>query len=213
MTILEQQLVTPRTVPWFVVGDASRPETVVFVLHGLGQRARPLADHLGPAAGPDRVLVVPEAPSRYLPRPGAARAGAAWSTGEDHAADLRDNVLYLDALRADVWRRFGARRHVLVGFSQGGLTAARWLAHSRHAWDKVVLWGAPIPRDVDPVGFRAGLGRTELVLAIGDGDPYVTPAAERAALDTLDRLDVPFRVHRYVGGHAILPQPLAEVAA
>lgn len=213
MTPTAHQLVTPRTVPWYLVGDAQRPETVVFVLHGLGQRAARLAGRLSPASRPDRVLVVPEAPSRYLPHPGAQKSGAAWSTGDDAAADLRDNLLYLDALRADMWRRFGARHHVLVGFSQGGLTAARWLSHRQHAWDKVVLWGAPLPRDIEPAAFRAGLGGAELVLAVGDADPFVTPEGERTVLAALDQMCVPFRVHRYAGAHEVLAAPFAEVAA
>lgn len=203
---------TPRTVPWFMIGAPERAHTFALLLHGLGQRAARVAEQLAPAAAPGVCLVVPEALSRALPHPGAERAGASWSTGEDAEADLVDNMRYLDGLADELLTRTpeGARR-LLLGFSQGGMTVARWLARRPRAWDRVVLWGSAIPDDVDPMRLRAGLGETELVVAIGDDDRFVTPERLERARGALDALHPGWRAHHHAGGHEMSAEVLAEL--
>lgn len=210
--IQAMQRETPRTVPWFLIGEPERAHTLALLLHGLGQRAARVAQQLSPAVGDGVCLVVPEALSRSLPHPGAERAGASWSTGEDAEADLTDNVRYLDALTDELFERTpGDARRILVGFSQGGMTVARWLARRPRAWDRVVLWGSAIPGDVEPSRLRAGLGQTELVVALGDKDRFVTPERLERARGALDLLHPGWRAHHYAGGHEMSPSVLAEL--
>lgn len=211
MPIESHTWTTPRTVPWFVVDGGGPVRTVVVVLHGLGQRAGDLARQLQPAATPGTVLVLPEGLSRSLPRPGAARAGASWSTGEDEPHDLHDNLRWLSDLALELDRRWPDARRVLVGFSQGGLTASRWLAHAPRPWTRVVLWGSAVARDVDLAAFRAGLADAELVVAVGDADPYVTPEAAASVRARLDGGGLPWRLHRYAGAHEIPVDALLQV--
>ena len=208
-----EHFVTPRTVPWFHVGEADAPEVITMVLHGLGQRAEAVANDLINAAGPGRLVVVPEALSRALPRPGAPRAMACWSTGEDAEADLADNVAYLDGLRAHLEVRFQPKRWQLVGFSQGGLTAARWIGQRAHPWEKVVLWAAPVPRDVEPLAFRDNLGAAELVVALGSRDPFASNEGMAQARAGLDALGLRWRFHSFDGAHELPGAALAEVIA
>ncbi|MCB9745199.1 MAG: hypothetical protein H6740_21600 [Alphaproteobacteria bacterium] len=213
MPVLERTWITQRTAPWFVVGEAERPDVAWFVLHGLGQRAGRLAQSLETSTPPGTALVLPEGLSRALPRPGAERAGASWSTGEDARIDLADNLAWLEGLREHLDAQWQPRRWGLLGFSQGGLTAARWLAHGEARWDRVVLWGSPIPSDVSPHRLRSALGPTVLELAIGEQDPYAPPEVMAQAEQRLDALGHPWRLHRFSGGHEIPPQALREVIA
>lgn len=212
MTLSSHTYVTPRTVPWHLVGDTDGPvDMLVVVLHGLGERAIDVARALEPAAAPGRVLLLPEGLSRSLPRPMAPRAGASWSTGDDAGIDLADNLRYLDGLLGEVRLTLRPRRLRLVGFSQGGLTAARWVAHRTHPWEQVVLWAAALPGDVDPAALRAGLGAAGLVMVLGDADPMVTPQARSVVRDRLDALGLPWRLHPFAGGHELPPAVLSEV--
>jgi predicted esterase len=214
------QFVTPRTVPWFTVGDAAgRPSTVLLVLHGLGQRAGALARHLASVADAETLLVVPEALARALPQPGAPRAGACWSTGEDFEADLTDNVTWLSAMLDQIQQRWAPKSLIAVGFSQGGMTLARWLAHAgaqggalpiHQAW----LWGASLPDALDLSHLARGLGPVELVLAVGDADPFVTPERRAALLSRLPPAGTPdaprWRLHPYSGAHVLDAATLVE---
>lgn len=211
MTLIERTWITQRTAPWYVVGEAERPRMVWFVLHGLGQRAQRLASKLEHAAPEGVALVLPEGLSRALPHPGAPRAGASWSSGEDAHIDLTDNLAWLEGLRAQLEQDWPDARWGLLGFSQGGLTATRWLAHGEARWSRVVLWAAPIAQDVDPTRLRAALGEATLELALGDEDPYAPAPARSAAAQRLDDLGHPWRLHRFAGGHELPPAVFTEV--
>ena len=211
MQITEHTWETTRTVPWFAIGggDGPAPTTGIFVLHGLGQRAGPLAARLSSAATADRVLIVPEALARALPAPGAPRAGACWSTGEDAKADLVDNVRYLDGLRAEAERRWGIVRWTVVGFSQGGLTAMRWLSASALRWDRVVLVGSGIPDDVDLA--RWPHEGSEWILAWGEDDPYATPERIAAMRARIAAAGLSPTLRTFSGGHVLNSDILAQV--
>ncbi len=204
--------VTPRTVPWFMVGEPEAAHTFALLLHGLGQRAHRVAERLEPSVPEGVCLVVPEALSRALPRPGAERAGASWSTGEDADADLTDNARYLDDLTDELTERLSVdARRVLLGFSQGGLTAARWLGRRARAWDRMVVWGSALPADVDRPRLRAHLGDAELVVAVGDQDPFVTPERLEQARVDYTALRPDWRHHPFAGGHEMRGDTLAEL--
>lgn len=213
MELQAETFTTPRTVPWFHVGETEAPEVLTLVLHGLGQRARPVAEALAPVVRPGQLVVVPEALARALPRPMAPKAIACWSTGEDAADDLSDNVAYLDGLLAHLRGRFRPGRLQLLGFSQGGLTAARWIGQRAQPWSRVVLWASSFAADVDPAAFRENLGEAELVVALGDADPFATPEGLARARGTLEGLGLGWRLHRFAGGHELPPAAFAEVTA
>lgn len=213
MPLAAHRWVTPRTVPWYEASDGGPVHTVVLVLHGLQQRAHDLAAPLAHLGRDGLALVFPEGLSRALPRPGAPRAGASWSTGDDAEMDLADNLLYLDAFADSLTPRWPEARKILVGFSQGGLMAARWVARRPLPWTRVVLWAASVPRDVDLAAFRTNLGAAELVLALGDVDPMVDPAAVDALLDRLARAGLGWRHLSFEGGHELPPDQLMRALA
>ena len=213
MALSHDTFETARTVPVHRVtgGDDAPGGRLVVVLHGLMQRAGDLAAALAPLATPGQTLLVPEGLSRSLPRPGAPRAGASWSTGDDAALDLADNLRYLDALLEHERALRQPSVLDLVGFSQGGLMAARWVAARAHPWRRVVLWASLVPADVAPADLRSGLGEAELVVALGDRDPLLSAAVRERALGRLDALGRPWRLHRFDGGHAMAPGELGRV--
>jgi predicted esterase len=109
-------------------------------------------------------------------------------------------------------------RLVVLGFSQGAATAARWLALSaplarrepRAA--RLVLWGADLPHDLDLHAARPWLSAVGLTLVVGDADPYATAERVAAMEARLREADVPYRLVRYPGGHRIEPDVLGALA-
>ncbi len=74
-----------------------------FGCHGYGQLASDLARQLEVLHAPDRLVVVPEALSRFYLDPldrraSERRVGATWMTREDREAEISDYVSYLDTL-------------------------------------------------------------------------------------------------------------------
>ena len=199
-----------RTARYYALGAPSAPEVWV-ALHGYGQLSAYFGRAFRALAGPSRRVLVPEAPQRfYLDGPGGERVGAAWLTREDRAADARDAVGYLDGL---VRHEVGAgRRGVRLcgfGFSQGGSVLCRWAAHGATRFDRLVLWGAAPPDDLDLAGHAARLA--PLALVYGDADEYAPAERIAAVEDRLRAAGVGFAPVRYAGGHRLHAETLRAV--
>ena len=212
----------PRTARYWHAGAADARDGWVAV-HGYGQLAEYFVRHLVPFAGDDRLVVAPEGLSRFYLGSGeggghgAMRVGATWMTREDREAEIADYVRWLDAALDDATHGFDAARarlHVL-GFSQGTVTACRWLAH-RHRRGlapaaRVVLWGGEIPHDMDLAQDGDALRAAPLTMVVGDQDEFATPAMIERQRARLDAAQVPYTVVRYPGGHRIERETLGRV--
>jgi len=215
----ERHLEVQRTARYYTLGSAADARDVWFVLHGYGQLARRFLRHFRPIAVPERLLIAPEALNRYYSEyePGYhrpdAHVGATWMTREDRLHEITDYVRYLDQLYAEILAppSFGNARRVLLGFSQGAATAARWAALGQAGFDRVILWGGFPPPELarGPALFRdAGL-----TVVFGRTDAYASAARVQAESAVLAAAGVTHRLCWFEGGHEIDADTLAELAA
>ena len=203
-----------RTARYYTLGGGTLSVgTIWFLLHGYGQLAGEFVRYFADLASDTSLLVAPEAMNRFYlpvtePTPSRDRTvGASWMTREDRASEIADYVEYLDALFDDVSSNAananGARPEInVVGFSQGGATATRWVTHGRAKIDRLILWGSLLPPETDLSPGHA-LRRARLTLVIGDRDQYIDDAAFSAEVARLDAARVPYDAIRFEGGHVV----------
>jgi predicted esterase len=91
----------------------------------------------------------------------------------------------------------------VLGFSQGGATAARWVASGRVRPGRLVVWGSALPPDVDLAAPASPLRAPETVLVVGARDAYITPKIVAAEVARMTAVQFPFRQVSYDGDHAI----------
>ena len=217
----EHHLAATRTARYYTLGaPGAAVREVWLACHGYGQLARYFLRKLAPLDDGTRLIVAPEALSRcYIENPGVAhataRVGATWMTREDRLNEIRDYVGYLDAVHAHVsarpaWERV---RLVVLGFSQGAATAARWAALGAAAPDALVLWAQGLPPDLDLTAARERWRRLTVWLVAGADDAAFTPAAVQADRTRLAEQGVRHEVVTFPGGHELDAAPLARVAA
>ncbi len=217
----EHHLEVPRTARYWVLGEATAPpQEVWFVLHGYGQLAHRFLTRFAAIDDGTRRIIAPEALSRfYVGRESgrhgpASLVGATWMTREDREREIHDYVRYLDRLAeislADLESEI---RTVVLGFSQGVATAARWTTLGSMRPQRLLLWGDFLPPDLDGSRALAAWRDSEVLLVRGEDDGALADegleAAERERFETAG-LRLP--VHRYVGGHEVLPEVLTAVA-
>jgi predicted esterase len=217
----EHHIQIPRTGRFYVAGDPG-PGTreIWYVCHGYGQLARLFLRHFEPLATGERVVVAPEALSRfYLEDPQGghanARVGATWMTREDRLADIADYVGYLDAVAEMVQSGVSAavERLVVLGFSQGAATACRWVARGRVRPVELVLWGERLPHDFDVAADAAALRRLRVTFVAGSEDRQVTPDAIAEHRSVLGEHGVLHRLMTFQGGHRLHAEALRLLAA
>lgn len=204
----EHRITVSRTARYCTLGRPDRE--VWFVLHGYGQLAARFLRHFEPLDDGTRLIVAPEALSRFYltDSPAERRVGATWMTREDRLAEIEDYVRYLDAVYEDVMRSINRAqlKVTVLGFSQGATTACRWTALGASKIDRLIVWGGEVPSDVD---LRRQL---RLTLVYGSRDEYFTPKVVAATEARLREQGVPYELVPFDGGHEIAA-PVLKVLA
>jgi dienelactone hydrolase len=217
-----ETLTVRRTARLALLGTAGpRVRDLWYVLHGYGQLAPEFLAGCATLADDARLIVAPEALSRFYEGDLASRlqqkdpkVGASWMTREERLTDIADNLAYLDAVHAHVSQRLGgaAPRVTVLGFSQGAATSTRWVAQGTFDVARHVVWGAALAHDVDIAESASPLRRPETVLVVGTRDEFATPKALAAELARCEAARFPVRYLTFDGGHRLDDDTLRALA-
>jgi predicted esterase len=226
--ISEHHLSVQRTARYYCIGTASAQVRELWMAcHGYGQLAQQFAGLFESIAAPSRLIVVPEALSRfYVDRtPGAVdpppRVGATWMTREDRESEIADHVGYLDELhdavrsQLDPLKRSGAADHVrlrVLGFSQGVATVGRWMAYGRARADDIILWAGSFPHDVELSALSKRLGSACVTLVAGTRDELASWTNADAQLQRFLAAGIAARLITFEGGHRLDGATLVSLA-
>lgn len=205
--------ITTRRSGRYAASGPVTPDTreVWFACHGYGQLAEPFLGFLAPAMVPGRVVIAPEALSRFYLDSGTGRVGASWMTREARSREIDDYVAFLDAVRDAVLGGHTPAVTLILGFSQGAATAFRWAVRTSTPPSKLVLWAGGVPPDEDDDTVRAALAETAIILVTGEADQYATPAAVREDAERLTGLGLNVRVELFDGGHRLDKKTFARI--
>ena len=207
-----------RSARYFLSGVSTGPVEELWIgLHGYAQLASRFLRWLTPLEDGRTTLAAPEALSRFYleTRPDGHHSpvvGATWLTREDREVELADVVGYLDELARHLRATLRPSRLVVLGFSQGAVTAVRWLERGQTRPDRGVLWGVPLPADVPADRLVAALGGATLGLVAGDTDGYAVPGSIEADAARLAAAGARVEVRRFTGGHEITADALRLAA-
>jgi predicted esterase len=218
--IREKHIEVARTARYMVRGTGGPSvRQIWFVLHGYGQLASWFIRSFDALDEDTHLVVAPEALSRFYVDPKQARGaptvrvGASWMTREDRQHEIHDYLRYLDAVADEMLSAVGEDVQVVVlGFSQGVATAARWVALGRVAPHRLILWAGGVPPDLDLVRCREKLSHAGVTVVLGTGDAYVPPAAREREEKRLQASGIPFELRLHDGGHGIDPDLLSDLA-
>ena len=178
---------------------------ILVALHGYGQLAQFFSRKFA-ALDQAYGIIVPEGPHRFYLEGTSGRVGASWMTKEWREQDIEENTRYLLALIEKVKAENAAASIYLLGFSQGGATAARLYQSSPDLFETLILWASVFPPDVRVQDFdQAGT----LHFAIGNQDPYFLEAQKEDVLQTYRNLG--FKIHEFEGKHDIDPTTLSKI--
>ncbi|HEY5218555.1 MAG TPA: dienelactone hydrolase family protein [Gemmatimonadaceae bacterium] len=216
----EHHLRVKRTARYQTLGESGPAVREIWIAcHGYAQLAERFVRHFRPIAHPARLIVAPEALSRFylddtLPHGPDARVGATWMTREDRESEIGDYVEYLDTLATSLLadRDRNQLRVVAFGFSQGVAAVLRWLALGHTRVDRVIAWSGNVPAELDFAGARHRFGVEPVTYVFGDSDALFDEAHIAQQTEVLRSAQIPYTVVRFTGGHTIDHDTLLQVA-
>lgn len=204
---------TPRTTRIARIGEPDDSvREILFALHGWGQLAADFAEALTPLAAPGRLIVCPEALSKFYINFQDRAAGASWMTSYDREFEIRDYVTYLDgvldSIREDVPDDVGIQ---VLAFSQGCHTASRWIGNGNVSPRRLVLWGSDPAEDLSEEEWSELAAIDEIIVAAGTLDRFVTGGRLARAEQALRSHDCRFEIVRYEGAHHLQESVLTDL--
>jgi predicted esterase len=178
---------------------------ILIALHGYGQLAQYfyrkfsfLSDNWG--------VIIPEGPHRFYLEGSAGRVGASWMTKEWRIQDIADNIAYLQQLIEKIRAAYPKAKLHLLGFSQGGATAARFYQQYPELFSQLILWASVFPPDIEKQSFPKG---KKLDFVLGKQDPYFKLDSQTKVAQEYTELG--FESHSFEGPHDIDRQMLLTV--
>lgn len=199
------RILVPRSARYATGGNVEADlDEVWFLCHGYGQLAAELLDSARAAQHEKRLLVAPEALSRFYLE-GHRSIGASWMTREDRLAEMDDYIRYLDLVHDEIFDLVARARVklTLLGFSQGAATASRWAVRGKARIDRLVVWGSPLPPDLSDEASLGPLRSVSVVLVGGRRDQFLTETEWTEQCSRLEAHQIGFRAMRFEGGHRL----------
>lgn len=207
------KLKVQKTARYFTSGNLSQQtKNVWVVLHGYGQLANYFLLKFENLVNPTTCVIAPEGLNRFYIRGVEGRVKATWMTKEDRLDDIEDYVNYLNQLTTEIILKQApnAKIHV-IGFSQGGATASRWLAAGQHHASTLVFWASTFPRDTDFNLTAQTLKNTQVIVVVGDKDEFINEERLKESTDNLNAKGIQFDLIRFKGNHTIEPAVFSQL--
>lgn len=190
----------------YETNECTDPKRILYVLHGYGQLAKFFIRKFS-SIDAQTLIVAPEGMHRFYLSGSSGRVGASWMTKEAREDDILDNIEWLNALHDEIISKHGDLETHMIGFSQGGATAARWQKNGKVNFRSLALWACVFPPDLDINELESS--ETPSFFLIGSEDEFYSMEKQ----DELERFyeSIGYQVMRYEGKHDIHSETLSDL--
>ena len=194
---MEHKLISKKTFRYQQIGELDKATHLLIVLHGYGQLAEFFIRKFNDV--PENYLVIaPEGMHRFYLNGTSGRVGASWMTKEDRESDIRDNLIWLNQLLNELKAKKKFEKIILLGFSQGGATAARWYYSSKNEINHLILWASVFPPDLEK---PENSNNSENYFVIGTEDEFYNSEAQKSEIEFYQKIG--FQTLQFKGKHNV----------
>lgn len=205
MEITSKNISIQKTARYFLSGKNTNPKTLMFVLHGYGMPALRFLEEFIEFDSENILIVSPEGLSRFYTKGFYGSIGASWMTKEAREYEIQDYVNYLDEVYKEVLNSLESKpeKIILLGFSQGGATVARWFAKGKASADVLIIHSSDIPKDLDFQTLKSKSLKTKIHCVYGNEDKEIRKENFENSIKLLKENEINFEEHTFKGGHNI----------
>ena len=202
---MEHKLIAQKTFRYQQIGELDKATQLLIVLHGYGQLAEFFIRKFNGV--PENYLVIaPEGMHRFYLNGTSGRVGASWMTKEDRESDIQDNLNWLNQLLRELKEKKKFEKIILLGFSQGGATAARWYYSTKNEFNNLILWASVFPPDLEK---PEQSNNSKNYFVIGNQDEFYPTEQQNQEISFYRNLG--FRTLTFEGKHDINGKKLLSV--
>ena len=204
---MKHNIKVSKTAQYYTLGNLQKPKTIWFVLHGYGYSAEYFIKKFEPILNEDTLVVAPEGLSKFYLNGVNGRVGASWMTKIDREEEINDYINYLNQLYHSIVKDDSHIKINIVGFSQGGATASRWVANRKVKCDNFILWASFFPEDMK---IKSVPNNTNAFVLYGDDDEYITEEWAKKHEQIIKASNINCQLRKFKGKHDIPAEMLKE---
>ena len=209
--IMQHKITVNKTAFYHTLGNVKTAQTIWIVLHGYGYLAKYFIRKFNPIVNKNTAVIAPEGLSKfYLNGVGFdGKMGASWMTKDNRETEIEDYINYLDQLyKAIIEENETTDLKInVVGFSQGGSTASRWIANQQSKCNNLILWASSFAEDID---LKLLAQNNKLFALFGDNDEYISKEKIDQYVAKLKAENINCEFIRFVGKHDVPEHILTE---
>ena len=195
---------TTKSARYFQIGElSSMTKNIWIVLHGYGMLPEYFIKKFECIANKETVIVAPEALNKFYLKDNYSRVGSSWMTKVERHDDIQDNINFLNSIYASLKLDQLDFKLNVLGFSQGGPTATRWVINSKFKLNSLILWGCDLPNDCLVESNKSRWNDIELKYVIGKSDEYINEKKILQEKEKLTNYGLVYDFHLFEGGHSI----------
>lgn len=171
------KLVVPRTAHFYTLGEATKKvKTLWIVCHGMGQNADDFIKNFEAIADEENFIVAPEGLNKFYWGGFDGPAVATWMTRRHRLDEIADFAHFINSIYHHYKLQCAENVEVmLLGFSQGCATQARFIMEKLPIFNSLVLCGGGMPEDLDYKSKADYWKSKKIYFLCGDKDKFVTP--------------------------------------
>jgi predicted esterase len=199
---MQHKIQVSKTAIYHTKGNIKTAKTIWIVLHGYGMLAEFFIEKFLPILNDNTCIIAPEGLSKFYSKGFHGRVGATWMTKKDRNYEIEDYINYLNQLYETILSKNNSKdvKINVVGFSQGGATASRWIADGKVTPTNFILWSSAFP---DEMKFEPFEKEVNTFLLYGDNDVFNTSGRMKSQEAFLKNAQLNFQLITFVGGHDI----------
>jgi len=163
---------TQKTGRIAVHGEIEKSKVLLIALHGYGQLVPYFIRKFQQVDSNDILVIAPEGLHRFYLNGTSGRVGASWMTKEARLDDIEDNINYLNQVYQQFVGQKKFKKIIVLGFSQGAATAARWIEKTEFRIDAFIQWAGVFPPDVEINASNSKWQNLRHFYVVGNQDPY-----------------------------------------
>lgn len=203
MEQVQHQIKVQKTAHYFVLGDVKNATKLWIVFHGYGYSAAAFLKKFEAICDENTCIIAPEGLSKFYVNGVDGKVGASWMTKENRADEIKDYLLYLNELYNQLLENRASNPFKLnvLGFSQGGATAARWVVQTTAKPDNFIMWASVFPDDMPFEVFNKN--NIKPYFLFGDEDVFLTPERVEQQKEILTKSLQNITIIPFLGKHTI----------
>lgn len=206
---MEHILQVTKNARYFSEGN-SNGDKLLIVFHGYGQLAYYFIRKFS-AVYDNWHVVAPEGLHRFYTNGSSGRVGASWMTKEAREQDIEDNINWITQLVEELTSTHTYKEIVLLGFSQGATTAARYFYSEQKIVDRLIIWASVLPPDINKRQLfqKNNESGKKNIFVLGTTDQFFTTEQQVEALQFFSELG--YETVTFEGNHDIDAKTLQNI--